>query len=584
MGKITFLHVSDFHFQEGTNVDSNLLFNEFLKDIKMWRKSKNNRKYDFIFITGDITHSGCSNDYSIAYKKLEEVISTAECESKGLFLVPGNHDIIQNRIRPVEEGLNNLIHRSELTWDNIFNENKDYEIFLDKFENYQCFINWFNNSNTLWEKDSFWFSRRIESKGIALRIIGLTTPLIMSREGNRRGEIVMVFRQLQEALYGRQEDEFTIVLGHHPINWLGDNEYYSFQVLLGKYCQIYLHGHTHMSRNFNLSFSPEIEYRSLAAGCLYHGSNYPNSYHIFQIDSDKNEFRLWPRKWYPEAQRWSANPTWQNLNSDGSWSTSLSKIQKLYSDYERQDIEFDSPYILGNKNLSFIDFPEVLTQTIHENERIDIAVVYGSGRFINSDHVSYGTDALVMPELITLLKDWNPKINFSSYLDIDIYNTKDLENKNLFIVGSGKVNYITDKLLKLFGNNLKFEFTPQYNVIVSNCGSYKRYADSGDPCRGILCLTKNPWATKVGNQRILVLMAGLHPIGTIAANYLLYNYIKNPNLRHNNYHDQSIPFKIVRGNPIGHSKYLERSSEVIDHPHNTPTYIGNIIYPPEIVE
>lgn len=241
-----------------------------------------------------------------------------------------------------------------------------------------------------------------------------------------------------------------------------------------------------------------------------------------------------------------------------------------------------APYLLGRTRLSLTKFPDVLEETADRNGKIDIAFVIGSGRYPISDHTSYGTDALLIPEISALLKDqFKEKINLSSCLDIDIYNTEDIKNKNLFLIGSGKVNYVTMSLLEIFGNDLSVKFSfPGVGDILSNCHIPPRYyqveEEHPDWDIGILSLTKNPWAAKIGKQRIVVLVAGAHPIGTIAVNSLLIDYIKNQKNRKDNKLDPNVPAKIVRGSPIEYTEYLERMPLVTEKTKKTPTYIGNI--------
>jgi hypothetical protein len=193
--------------------------------------------------------------------------------------------------------------------------------------------------------------------------------------------------------------------------------------------------------------------------------------------------------------------------------------------------EPESPYILGNKDLSLTEFPDVLTETIDGNGKINIAFVFGSGRYLISDHASYGTDALIIPEITALLKDSQSNIHFSSCLDIDIYNTA----------------------------------APDWNA-------------------GILSLIKNPWAADIGKQRIVVLVAGAHPIGTTSAMRFLFNYLKDPSVRANNKLDPKVPAKIVRGKPIEHNEYRQINPFVTKTAGRTPAHIGNIKKDCEIIE
>lgn len=586
MKKATFLHLSDFHCRKATKHDSSGPFDEFIVDIGEWCDNHKDCQIDSILISGDIAYSGTSYQYTLAEDMINRILEVTEVKNECLFLVPGNHDVNFAKItKPEEETIRSILgKRSKI--DDFLKKYNNYKIFLDKFKSYSAFQDRMANSSTSWKKGSNkklkpWYSVCVTINGIKFRIIGLTTSLLASENEITHGSIHVGKYQIQEVLIPQKRDEFVIMLSHHPIDWFDEDESWALQVLMGKKKAIYLHGHSHHHRSYHTSISPDVEYRSISAGALYSGSHYRHKYHIFQIDSVSKKLRLWPREWKTDGDGWREDSDWRNLDADGSWTTNLSKIV-----HALPVPKILNPYCLASKQLSFRNFPDILTQTKDKNEKINIAVVIGSGRYLHSDHVSYGTDCLEIPEVIDLLKDWNRNIHVSSHLDIDVYNTKSLQDKNLLIIGSGKVNFVTMKLLERFGNALKFRFTPLYNVIVSNIGRDKMYRDGEreDWGLGIICLTQNPWAAEVQKERVVILIAGFHPLGSIASANLLRRYIENPTVRENNKFDETIPMKIVRGRPIEFNEYHKRISDVIMRPINTPTYIGNIRQVPQIVE
>lgn len=254
---------------------------------------------------------------------------------------------------------------------------------------------------------------------------------------------------------------------------------------------------------------------------------------------------------------------------------------------DKPSVESANPYVLGEKNLSFIDFPDILKETRDEGGKINIAFVVGSGRCRVADHASFGTDALFIPEVIGSLKDWDRNINVSSYLDIDIFGKEDITEKNLIIIGSGKVNLLTMELLTYFYRALRVRFA-HHDVgdIISECGVgdvdeprwYYAELPNTVSNEGLLTLMRNPWADEKGNKRIIILAGGSHPIGTIAAQYALNDYIKNREKRENNRYDEHIPAKVVKGQRVEDKEYIKRYPELQATPKNTPTYIGNIKY------
>jgi hypothetical protein len=274
---------------------------------------------------------------------------------------------------------------------------------------------------------------------------------------------------------------------------------------------------------------------------------------------------------------WRQDNDWRNLDNDQSCTVELPRTFQLVEQFNPADSEILNPYCFNGKNLSFQDFPDILNQTADSNGKVNIKIVVGSGRYKEADHVSYGTDCIGLPEITTLL-DSIPQSSISSCLDIDIFHTKEIEDQNLVLLGSGKVNYVTMKLLDRFKDSLGFKFNhPEYSTLHSS-SSGKTYVDGDqdDWGLGILCLMRNPWASDVQKQRIVVLIAGFHPLGSMASNDLLRNFILNPIKRENNKFDGSVPIKIVRGKGIDFNDYVKKITDVIETPIRNKTYIGSL--------
>ena len=70
-------HISDLHFNEGTDFDEKI----YEKAVKILNKVDK----DIIFISGDLTTSGLLTEYKIAQEKLKQI-------NRKKIIVPGNHD------------------------------------------------------------------------------------------------------------------------------------------------------------------------------------------------------------------------------------------------------------------------------------------------------------------------------------------------------------------------------------------------------------------------------------------------------------------------------------------------------------
>jgi predicted MPP superfamily phosphohydrolase len=589
--KATFLHLSDFHFAEETETEweSKLHpFSLFKEDIIGWQHRKN-QKIDSILITGDIANSGQTNEYIFASNRFQEILKVTGVAIENVFFVPGNHDANRNEMtRPEEETIKSILEGNSDV-NEYFRRYEDYRIFLDKFKPYVEFLETIKCPNK-WGINKFgkpkpWYSIRKCIGGVFCQIVGLTTSLFIGKNEDVYGKIRLGARQLQECLYPVKGDEVVIMLAHHPIDWFYSEEQTYLQTLVGQNRALYLHGHSHKYRIENRNLF-DLQLTSVGAGCGYSRSDKPNRYHILQLDLDKRRIFVWPRKWYPEAHVWRADNEWQKLNKDGSSAKRLRR-PPILEEKALFTVEASNPYWLGKRRLSLREFPDVLENTTDEKGEINLAIVVGSGRYKEADHVSYGTDCIGLPEVTSLLANTNkPKTNITSCLDIDIFNTKDIEDKNLLLLGSGKVNYVTMKLLDQFGSILEFQFNhPHYTTLKSN-SSGKTYldGDQDDWGLGILCLMHNPWAAKMQKQRVIVLIAGFHPLGSLAANCLLREYITSVSARENNTFEDSIPMKIVRGRRLEFNEYVKRTPDIIERPLKNRTYIGSLGDEPEIVE
>lgn len=242
-------------------------------------------------------------------------------------------------------------------------------------------------------------------------------------------------------------------------------------------------------------------------------------------------------------------------------------------------LRFHNPYTMGDEQVSFINFPEVLSETQDEDGNIRIAFVFGTGRHEGGEHPAYATDALLIPEVIMLLIRWaigeNLNLLMRSFLDIDLWESQTMSQYNLFLLGSGRVNILTAGVLRGFREELKVRFKyPTVGDICSDCSSRLwGHDDKQGRDAGLLTLMSNPWATKMMKRKMIVLAAGCNPIGTIAALKLLVEFLQNREKRQNNSKAQTIiPAKIVEGE---HIKYCRK--EIARKPGNrVAVYVGNL--------
>src|SRR4030088_1314290 len=88
---ITWLHISDFHVKSGDPYDRDVVLGALVKSAAEYRRS--GRSPDLIFATGDIAYSGKPQEYELAGKFFDDLLSAVGLPKNRLFVIPGNHDV-----------------------------------------------------------------------------------------------------------------------------------------------------------------------------------------------------------------------------------------------------------------------------------------------------------------------------------------------------------------------------------------------------------------------------------------------------------------------------------------------------------
>jgi hypothetical protein len=191
-----------------------------------------------------------------------------------------------------------------------------YREFHNKFAHYYRFIETSGYLNSLPENHNDipkpWYNRKL--KDFPVRIIGLNSALFCLKNFCDYGNIRMGIDQFHESFFqgkvsGKPENELVILLSHHPLNWLAENEYNDYSTLLERYSVIHLHGHTHKTHieKKQCLFSSSGGYISIGTGSLYgeKGKEDINTYHIITLDFENREVVVWARRWNPDLGKWT---------------------------------------------------------------------------------------------------------------------------------------------------------------------------------------------------------------------------------------------------------------------------------------
>lgn len=101
--------------------------------------------------------------------------------------------------------------------------------------------------------------------------------------------------------------DIKIVLGHHPINWISDDEADQVRAILGQYSAIYLHGHMHRSQS-QQSDGAGSNFISIQAGSAFQAredEKWINRFLLCSIPFDGAFIEVEPLQWSRNNQEWT---------------------------------------------------------------------------------------------------------------------------------------------------------------------------------------------------------------------------------------------------------------------------------------
>jgi hypothetical protein len=190
--------------------------------------------------------------------------------------------------------------------------------------------------------------------------------------------------------------------------------------------------------------------------------------------------------------------------------------------------------------------------------QVTFIIPTGRARDCPNTNLALSSDALYLPEIALALdrlaRRAGLELDARSMFDIDFFESADRDpaTENLIISGSTNVNAVTRQLL----DNATVPARPYKAGFISTSHTFQiasaRDEDLDDPSYnmndspniGALTLFDSPWA----DDRIVVLCAGVLPVGTIASLQLLLDYLKGKG-HGNNRLNADEPVKVFEGIP-----------------------------------
>ena len=307
--RFTLLHVSDFHFRCGGQheFDCDLVLGPLVEELKKI-KEEGSWCPELVLCTGDIAFSGASAEYARAEAFFDNLLDAIDLERSRLFVVPGNHDVDLSKIdvahRTIARSLSYRDHdefREELLKagsdfsrfleiaNRVFDDDEAFQGLLQKFPGY---IEFTQSLGRPFGQDRHCFSELVQlESGLVVGIMGLNTAWLFAGKGKALEQMqqLMGMRPLLRACDAikRQQEEtkrgidLTIVMYHHPLDWLYEGERGTIKATLGQQTDLLLEGHQDSPEQqfYEWVMPSKAEVKRtvvLQEGPAYDGSHCPN--------------------------------------------------------------------------------------------------------------------------------------------------------------------------------------------------------------------------------------------------------------------------------------------------------------------
>ena len=239
----TYIHLSDLHFGQETGSDLHLhedVRERLIEDARNLTARESNSAVDGIIVTGDIAFSGKQSQYQQAGQWLERLREAVNCELKGVFLVPGNHDVDRDEISSGCEALLEKIKEcGEEQLERYLQDPLDSEVLYRRFKSYRDFAEAY--ACPIDTASGYTVDRQVPvGPRHSLRFIGANSALVCSPTSDEDRQLLLGARQRTFPLNAREE---LVVLCHHPLHWLRDSTDAS-QFVRAR-ARVFISGHTH---------------------------------------------------------------------------------------------------------------------------------------------------------------------------------------------------------------------------------------------------------------------------------------------------------------------------------------------------
>lgn len=283
---VRWLHLSDFHFRERMAWDQR----PPLEALERWLRERATRgeRPDLVFVTGDIAWSGRDGEYELAEDYFRRLADVLELDPRRRwFVVPGNHDVDQNRIRLVDgrilDGIDDPDSLAEIQEDA-----ESMRLLGRRLERFYAFTERFLGPVRAWRIEAPWRADVVDLDGLQVGVLQLNSTWAGGLRGDQ-GRLVLGDVQVRACLEMTRDAHLRVALMHHPLADLAafDRDRAGERLAAADGADLVLRGHLHESRAVRHEPAHAREpggYCEIAAGAAYVRDRLYTGFHLGEID------------------------------------------------------------------------------------------------------------------------------------------------------------------------------------------------------------------------------------------------------------------------------------------------------------
>lgn len=292
--KLTWLHLSDIHFQPKTRWRDSVTRNGLIDYLGQMFADENTPRPDLIFCTGDIAYgeTHCSplaeqyEDAQAFFDKLLKVCGQDDrpFPKERLFVVPGNHDVNRNNINSdAQETLTRWARdeakqRIETVNQRFEDRSTEFKDAIKRLDDYGQFINAYLPDQA--DKDGrHCYAKTVEIDGLNVGIAGFNSAWTCAGAEDDRTVWLAAEWQFNAAHAQIKTAAIRIGLIHHPVDWLNLADRDIATPRISTDFHFWLHGHSH-----NQWLEPGQNHITIAAGAVGAGHSEEFGVNLVCID------------------------------------------------------------------------------------------------------------------------------------------------------------------------------------------------------------------------------------------------------------------------------------------------------------